>query len=69
MVKLNQDCIIFFIPMEWNMEGFIDRYGMPVFRRPEKKIQGVDGEWITNGAIDYWEAEVDSLKKDADALE
>jgi hypothetical protein len=57
-----------FIPMEWNMEGFIDRHGMPVFRKPEKKIRGVDDEWITNGAIDYWEAEVDSLKKDADAL-
>ena len=23
-----------FIPMEWNMEGFIDRYGMPVFKKP-----------------------------------
>jgi len=57
-----------FIPMEWNMEGFIDRYGMPVFHKPNKPIAGVDGEWITNGAIDYWEAEVDSLKKDADAL-
>ena len=57
-----------FIPMEWNMEGFIDRYGMPVFRKPEKPVAGVDGEWITNGAIDYWEAEVDSLKNDADAL-
>ena len=57
-----------FIPMEWNMEGFIDRFGMPVFRAPDKKIKGVDGEWITNGAIDYWEAEVDSLRKDADAL-
>ena len=57
-----------FIPMEWNMEGFIDRFGMPVFRKPEKKVRGVDDEWITNGAIDYWEAEVDSLKKDADGL-
>ena len=57
-----------FIPMEWNMEGFIDRYGMPVFYKPEKPIAGVDGEWITNGAIDYWKAEVESLKKDADAL-
>ena len=57
-----------FIPMEWNMEGFIDRYGMPVFYKPEKKVRGVDDEWITNGAIDYWEAEVESLKKDADAL-
>ena len=57
-----------FIPMEWNMEGFIDMYGMPVFRKPEKAIKGIDGMSITNGAIDYWEAEVDSLKNDSDAL-
>ena len=57
-----------FIPMEWNMEGFIDIYGMPVLRKPKDKVRGVDGEWITNGAIDYWEAEVDSLKNDSDAL-
>ena len=57
-----------FIPMEWNMEGFIDRYGMPVFRKPIKSIVGVDGESINQGAIDYWENEVDSLKSDPDAL-
>ncbi len=57
-----------FIPMEWNMEGFIDIYGMPVFRKPAKPIRGVDGEMIDNGAIDYWEAEVESLKNDPDAL-
>ena len=57
-----------FIPMEWNMEGFIDRYGMPVFRKPDEPIVGIDGEMITNGAIDYWEAEVESLKDDPDAL-
>ena len=57
-----------FIPMEWNMEGFIDIYGMPVFRKPTSPIRGVDGSMIKNGAIDYWEAEVDSLKSDADAL-
>ena len=57
-----------FIPMEWNMEGFIDRYGHPVFRAPSEPIAGVDGNYIKNGAIDYWEAEVDSLKSDADAL-
>ncbi len=57
-----------FVPMEWNMEGFIDRYGHPVFRKPDEPIMGVDGNWIINGAIDYWEAEVDSLKSDADAL-
>ena len=57
-----------FIPMEFNMEGFIDRYGMPVFKSPEKPILGIDGEYIKQGAVDYWEAEVDSLKNDADAL-
>jgi hypothetical protein len=57
-----------FIPMEYNMEGFIDQYGHPVFRTPEKPIKGVDGEKIKSGAIDYWEAEVESMKSDADAL-
>jgi hypothetical protein len=57
-----------FIPMEWNMEGFIDLYGYPVFKKPSEPIKGIDGNWITNGAIDYWDAEVDSLKSDADAL-
>ena len=57
-----------FIPMEWNMEGFIDIHGMPVFKKPSEKILGVDGNMISNGAVDYWEAEVDSLKNDSDAL-
>tara|TARA_R100000900_G_scaffold9736_2_gene9330 strand:+ start:598 stop:2844 length:2247 start_codon:yes stop_codon:yes gene_type:complete len=57
-----------FIPMEWNMEGFIDKHGMPVFHRPETSLLGVDNEMISNGAIDYWQAEVDSLTQDADAL-
>ena len=57
-----------FIPMEWNMEGFIDIYGYPVLRKPTEPVMGVDGNLIKNGAIDYWEAEVDSLKNDADAL-
>lgn len=57
-----------FIPMEWNMEGFIDRYGMPVFRTPSAPVVGVDNVKIRVGAIDYWENEVESLKNDADAL-
>tara|TARA_R110000822_G_scaffold42798_8_gene116041 strand:- start:353 stop:2539 length:2187 start_codon:yes stop_codon:yes gene_type:complete len=57
-----------FVPMEWNMEGFIDVYGMPVFKTPAKPIKGIDGEMITQGAIDYWENEVQSLKSDPDAL-
>jgi len=57
-----------FIPMEWNMEGFIDRYGDPVFAKPETSVIGVDGQKIFNGAVNYWDAEVDSLKSDSDAL-
>ena len=50
------------------MEGFIDVYGMPVFRTPDSPVLGIDGELIIQGAVDYWEAEVESLKNDADAL-
>lgn len=57
-----------FIPMEWNLEGHIDRYGMPVFRTPVAPVLGIDGKYITLGAIDYWEAEVASKKGDSDEL-
>ena len=57
-----------FVPMEWNMEGFIDIYGMPVLKTPSKPIMGIDGEMITQGAINYWQNEVESLKSDPDAL-
>ena len=57
-----------FIPMEWNMEGFIDKFGAPVLNTPSKPVEGIDGELIDIGAIEYWENEVASLKGDADAL-
>ena len=57
-----------FIPMEWNFEGYIDKYGMPVLFTPEKPIMGMDGESIKIGAVDYWKNEVDSLSQDPDAL-
>ena len=57
-----------FIPMEWNYEGYIDRFGFPVFRTPLKPVLGIDGDMIVDGAIDFWEGEVEALKNDADAL-
>ena len=57
-----------FIPMEWNFEGYIDRYGHPVFTTPTTPVIGVDGRPIKIGAIDYWNNEVNSLKSDPDAL-
>ncbi len=57
-----------FIPMEWNMEGFIDRYGQPVIDNVTEKIRGIDNEYINQSALQYWKNEVDSLKHDPDAL-
>jgi hypothetical protein len=57
-----------FIPMEWNFEGFIDKFGMPVFLTPEQPIKGADDMWIDYGVIEHWQNEVDGLKSDQDAL-
>ena len=57
-----------FIPMEWNYEGYIDAYGIPVFDTPEEEIVGPQGDVIDQGVIEYWQNEVDGLKGDQDAL-
>lgn len=57
-----------FIPMEWNYEGFIDTFGIPVFDTPETPVEGPMGEIIDTGVIEHWENEVEGLKQDQDAL-
>ena len=57
-----------FIPMEWNYEGFIDEYGVPVFNTPDSDVLAPDGELIEIGVIDNWQNEADGLKDDQDAL-
>src|SRR5210317_651481 len=57
-----------FIPMEWNFEGFLDQYGQPVFRKPNKAVLDHYGDVIDGGVLDYWENEVESLRSDSDAL-
>ena len=57
-----------FIPMEWNFEGYIDEYGMPIFEDPKTPVIGIDGRPIKMGVITYWNNEVASLKNDSDAL-
>jgi len=57
-----------FVPMEWNYEGYIDSYGLPVFDTPKKPIKGIDGEEIDIGVISHWENEVEGLKDDQDGL-
>jgi len=57
-----------FIPMEWNYEGFIDSYGIPVFDSPKDAVKDAQGDLITTGVIEHWENEVDGLKNDQDSL-
>tara|TARA_R110000765_G_scaffold13590_3_gene40650 strand:+ start:7988 stop:10234 length:2247 start_codon:yes stop_codon:yes gene_type:complete len=57
-----------FVPMEWNMEGFIDKYGMPVLEKVTEPVLGIDNEYIKLSAVEYWQNEVDSLKQDSNAL-
>jgi hypothetical protein len=57
-----------FIPMEWNYEGFIDAFGLPVFDNPKEERLDPSGIPITSGVIDHWENEVEGLKNDQDGL-
>jgi len=57
-----------FIPMEWNYEGYIDSYGIPVFNTPKKPVEDPHGVKITQGVIEYWDNEVEGLKNDQDGL-
>jgi hypothetical protein len=57
-----------FIPMEWNYEGFIDEYGMPVFNTPTETTLGPHGDVIDVGVIENWDNEADGLRGDMDAL-
>ena len=57
-----------FVPMEWNYEGFIDSYGLPVFDTPENEVEGPHGDFIDIGVINHWQNEADGLKNDGDAL-
>jgi len=57
-----------FIPMEWNYEGFIDMYGLPVFNTPEEETYGPYGDLIDIGVVEHWTNEADGLKSDQDAL-
>lgn len=57
-----------FIPASEALEGFFDKYGMPVLDEPTKNVEGVDGEIIDQGSIDYLKNERNSLKHDPSEL-
>ena len=66
--QTNSGLYSFFIPMEWNYEGFIDEYGIPVFETPEKEAIGPHGDVIDTGVIEHWQNEAEGLKNDQDGL-
>jgi hypothetical protein len=66
--QTNSGLYSFFIPMEWNYEGFIDEYGIPVFETPQKEAIGPHGDVIDTGVIEHWQNEAEGLKNDQDAL-
>lgn len=58
-----------FIPMEWNFEGYIDKWGFPILEVEKgKSVETSDGEFVSIGVIEHWNNEVESLKNDSDAL-
>jgi hypothetical protein len=57
-----------FIPMEWNYEGYIDLYGFPMFRAGDKPVKDIQGTWVYDGVLDFFENKIESLRKDSDAL-
>jgi len=57
-----------FIPMEWNYEGFMDSYGLPIFTTPKNPVLAIDNTPVDIGVIEHWENEVDGLKHDSDGL-
>ena len=66
--QTNSGLYSFFIPMEWNYEGFIDEYGIPVFENPKEEVYGPHNDLIDTGVIAHWQNEADGLKNDQDAL-
>tara|TARA_A100001515_G_scaffold144785_1_gene150041 strand:- start:248 stop:2461 length:2214 start_codon:yes stop_codon:yes gene_type:complete len=66
--QTNSGLYSFFIPMEWNYEGFIDEYGIPVFETPQEEVYGPHGDLIDLGVIEHWQNEADGLKNDQDGL-
>tara|TARA_B100000424_G_scaffold248657_1_gene221955 strand:- start:1482 stop:2582 length:1101 start_codon:yes stop_codon:yes gene_type:complete len=54
--------------MEWNYEGFIDSYGLPVFETPSEEVLDPFGDFIDIGILEHWTNEVEGLKHDGDAL-
>lgn len=57
-----------FIPAYEALEGFFDKYGMPIIETPTQPVETIDGDVIGEGAKTFLKNERDSLKHDAREL-
>jgi hypothetical protein len=57
-----------FISSKNALEGFFDKYGNPVAEDPTESVEGIDGEVIDQGSVNYLKNERDSLKHDPSEL-
>lgn len=57
-----------FIPAEYNMRGFYDEYGYPIFQDPKKPIKNNEGRLMKIGAVTYLNNRRASLKNDSEKL-
>lgn len=53
-----------FIPAYEALEGFFDKYGIPVVNDPESPVEGIDGDMITIGAKTFLKNERKALVDD-----
>ena len=54
--------------MEWNYEGFIDTYGLPVFDLEKKSSKELTATEIRTGVIHIGKMKSEGLKDDQDSL-
>ena len=56
-----------FIPMEWNVQDCMDKYGFPVFTTPEEPVYNLKGKRIREGAIEFWDNEIEGFRNNQES--
>jgi hypothetical protein len=58
----------YFVDCADGMEGFVDEYGMSVMENPPQPVMGIDGKWITIGAIERITNLLEAKKRSGDLI-
>jgi len=57
-----------FIPSEYNLAKYIDKYGYPIINDPVGEVENEGGEMVSIGALSYLKARRDRYNNDPDKL-